>query len=150
MTYIGSNVCRWYQITFYALKRSDTRNFLGQGRLLKTRTLQSICNLQHKKGRPRRVKFRIFFCLIFLKQHLRTYQDIRYLFQLVNHELENEHFKQTLAWYKKQNTHFSINRIKKKASLAKLMISNYEIKRAKQIKFLRVLFDENLSWKIHI
>ena len=55
----------------YVLYRRVTRNFSGQGRLLKIRALWWIFNLQHTKERPRREKFRIFFSYIRLKQHFK-------------------------------------------------------------------------------
>ena len=79
-----------------------------------------------------------------------THKDIRYLFQIVNQELENinQWFisnKLSLNIYIKKNTHFSIKPVKKKTLtllLPKLAINNYEV--------CEVLLDENLSWKKHI
>ena len=53
---------------------------------------------------------------------------------------------------KKQSVHFSINEVKGSyfPFLPKLEINNYEIKRAESIKFLGILLDENLTWKLHI
>ena len=34
--------------------------------------------------------------------------------------------------------------------LLKLKLNNYEMKQAESIKFLGVLLDENLNWKLHI
>ena len=34
--------------------------------------------------------------------------------------------------------------------LLKLKLNNYEMKQAESIKYLGVLLDENLNWKLHI
>ena len=80
-----------------------------------------------------------------------TQKDIRYLFQIVNQELENIN-----QWF--ISNKLSLNLILHKPSqkenipllLPKLTINNYEIQRRESIKFLVVLLDENLSWKEHI
>ena len=80
-----------------------------------------------------------------------TQKDIRYLFQIVNQELENIN-----QWF--ISNKLSLNLILHKPSqkenipllLPKLIINNYEIQRRESIKFLVVLLDENLSWKEHI
>ena len=86
-----------------------------------------------------------------------TQEDIRYLFQIVNQELEN--IKQWFLSNKlsiniKKTKHSFFHKPSQKEEipflLPKLIINNYEIQRTESIKFLGVLLDENLSWKEHI
>ena len=86
-----------------------------------------------------------------------THKDIRYLFQIVNQELENIN-----QWFVSNKLSLSIKKTKfsffHKPSqkenisllLPKLIIDNYEIQRTESIKFLGVLLEEKLSWKEHI
>ena len=75
-----------------------------------------------------------------------THKDIRYLFQIVNQELEN--INQCFVSNKLQNKPSQKENIP--LLLPKLIINNYEIQRTESIKFLGVLLDENFSWKEHI
>ena len=86
-----------------------------------------------------------------------THKDIRYLFQIVNQELEN-----ISKWF--ISNKLSLNIKKTKCSffhkpsqkenipllLPKLTMNNYKIQRTESIKFWKFLLDENLSWKEHI
>ena len=86
-----------------------------------------------------------------------THKDIRYLFQIVNQELENvNHWfvsnKLSLNIKKTQYSFFHTPSQKENIPLLlpKLIINNYEIQRTESIKFWGVLLDQNLSWKEHI
>ena len=86
-----------------------------------------------------------------------THKDIRYLFQIVNQELENinQWFvsnKLSLSIKKPKFSFFHKPSQKENISLLspKLIIDNYEIQRTEPIKFWGVLLDEKLSWKEHI
>ena len=86
-----------------------------------------------------------------------TLKDIRYLFQIVNEELENIN-----QWFASNKLSLNIKETKysffQKPSqkenisllLPKLKINNYEIQRTESIRFFGVLLDENLCWKEHI
>ena len=86
-----------------------------------------------------------------------THKDIRYLFQIVNQELENinQWFvsnKLSLNIRKKTTKYPFFHKTKRNIPLLlpKLIINNYEIQRTESIKFFWVLLGENLSWKEHI
>ena len=83
-----------------------------------------------------------------------THKDIRYLFQIVNQELENIN-----QWFVSNKLSLSIKKTKfsffhepsQKENISlllpKLIIDNYEIQRTESIKFWGVLLEEKLSWK---
>ena len=87
-----------------------------------------------------------------------THKDIRYLFQIVNQELENINqwfFSNKLSLNNKKMKYSFLHKPSQKENipllLPKLMINNYEIQRTGSIKFWGGgLLDENLSWKEHI
>ena len=86
-----------------------------------------------------------------------THKDVRYLFYLINQDLENIN-----QWFISNKLSLNIKKTKysffHKPSqignipllLPKLIISNYEVQRTESITFFGVLLDENLSWKKHI
>ena len=85
------------------------------------------------------------------------HKDIRYLFQIVNQELENTNqwsISNKLSPNIKKAKYSFFHKPSQKQNipllLPKLMINNYEIQRTGLIKFLQILLDENLSWKEHI
>ena len=86
-----------------------------------------------------------------------THKDIRYLFQIVNQELENvnQWFISNKLSLNIRNTKYSFFRKPNqkeniRLQLPKPITNNYEIQRTESIKFWGVLLDENLSWKEHI
>ena len=86
-----------------------------------------------------------------------THKDIRYLFQIVNQELENINqwfFSNKLSLNNKKMKYSFLHKPSQKENipllLPKLIINNYEIQRTESIKFLEVLLDGNLSVKEHI
>ena len=85
------------------------------------------------------------------------HKDIRYLFQIVNQELENTNqwsISNKLSPNIKKAKYLFFHKPSQKQNipllLPKLIINNYQIQRTGSIKFLQVLLDENLSWKEHI
>ena len=85
------------------------------------------------------------------------HKDIRYLFQIVNQELENTNqwsISNKLSPNIKKAKYSFFHKPSQKQNipllLPKLIINNYQIQRTGSIKFLQVLLDENLSWKEHI
>ena len=91
-----------------------------------------------------------------------THKDIRYLFQIVNQELENIN-----QWFTSNELSLNIKKTKysffhkpsEKENIPllspKLIINNYEIQRTETIRVCFFLgggrlLDENLSWKEHI
>ena len=79
-----------------------------------------------------------------------THKDIRYLFQIVNQELENINqwfISNKLSLNIKKTKYSFFHKPSQKENiplhLPKLIINSYEIQRSESIKFLGVLLDEN-------
>ena len=86
-----------------------------------------------------------------------THKDVRYLFYLINQDLENINqwfISNKLSLNIKKTKYSFFHKPSQKENipllLPKLIISNYEIQRTESIKFWGVLLYENLSWKKHV
>ena len=84
-------------------------------------------------------------------------RNIQTLFSTVNKELNNinEWFQANKLSLNVKKTKYSLFHKSSKQDdiplvLPKLKISNYEIERVQSIRFLGVILDQHLSWKVHI
>ena len=84
-------------------------------------------------------------------------KDVNVLFLKVNkklHKINQCFVSNVLSLNIKKTRYTFFHKRSKKDDISflvpKLNINNYEIKRAVSIKFLGVLFNENLTWKLHI
>ena len=81
------------------------------------------------------------------------HKDLKIVFSLVNQELQkiNEWFEANKLSLDAGKTKYSIfHKPSRKDDLPRFLIKKHKVERAKSIKFLGVLLDENLSWKDHI
>ena len=88
---------------------------------------------------------------------LYSHKDINAVFLKVNNKLHKiiQWFISNKLLLNIKKTKYSLFHKRSKQDdilllLPTLKINNYEIQRAESIKFLRVLLDENLTWKPHI
>ena len=86
-----------------------------------------------------------------------THKDVRYLFYLINQDLENINqwfISNKLSLNIKKTKYSFFHKPSQKENipllLPKLIINDHEVQQTKSIKFWGVLLDKNLSWKEHI